>query len=103
MERPAPRGPRGLRSQSHFRRRRRALGARHPQGDFLIGDYDVKMGEIGGAPFYIRGSQYEALKHADIVIDVVPGRGGMFSLDNGRERRFLVRSDMCALPGAPAG
>ena len=46
----------------------------HAQGDFLIGDYDVKMGEIGGAPFYISGSQYEAWKHTDIVIDVVPGR-----------------------------
>jgi uncharacterized protein len=73
----------------------------YPQGEFLIGDYDVKMGEIGGAPFYISGSQYEAWKHTDILIDVVPGRGGMFSLDNGRERRFLVRSDMCALPTAP--
>lgn len=56
-------------------------------------------GEIGGAQFYISGSQYEAWKHTDILIDVVPGRGGVFSLDNGRERRFLVRSDMCALPG----
>jgi hypothetical protein len=50
---------------------------------------------------YISGSQYEAWKHTDIVIDVVPGRGGMFSLDNGREKRFLVRSEMCAIP-APA-
>src|SRR5580693_10354845 len=66
----------------------------YAQGDFLIGDRDVKMGEIGGAPFYISGSQYEAWKHTDIVIDVVPGRGGMFSLDNGREKRFLVRSEM---------
>jgi uncharacterized protein len=32
------------------------------------------------------------------VIDVVPGRGGMFSLDNGREKRFLVRSEMCEIP-----
>ena len=70
----------------------------YPEGDFLIGDYDVKMGEIGGAPFYISGSQYEAWKHTDIVIDVVPGRGGMFSLDNGREKRFLVRSEMCEIP-----
>ena len=59
------------------------------------------MGEIGGAPFYISGSQFEAWKHTDIVIDVVPGRGGMFSLDNGREKRFLVRSEMCEIP-APA-
>ena len=70
----------------------------YAQGDFLIGDYDVKMGEIGGAPFYISGSQYEAWKHTDIVIDVVRGRGGMFSLDNGREKRFLVRSEMCEIP-----
>jgi uncharacterized protein (DUF779 family) len=70
----------------------------YPRGEFLIGDYDVKLGEIGGAPFYISGPQYVAWKHTDIVIDVVRGRGGMFSLDNGRERRFLVRSDMCALP-----
>jgi uncharacterized protein (DUF779 family) len=70
----------------------------YAQGDFLIGDYDVQMGEIGGAPFYISGSQYEAWKHTDIVIDVIPGRGGMFSLDNGREKRFLVRSEMCEIP-----
>ena len=61
-------------------------------GDFIIGDHDVKLGEIGGAPFYISGSQYEVWKHTDLVIDVVPGRGGMFSLDNGREQRFLTRS-----------
>jgi uncharacterized protein len=71
------------------------------QGDFLIGDNDVKLGEIGGAPFYIGRAQYEAWKHTDLVIDVVPGRGGMFSLDNGRERRFLVRSEMCEIAPAP--
>ena len=42
-------------------------------------DYGVKLGDIGGAPFYVSGSQYEAWKHADFIIDVVPGRGGMFS------------------------
>ena len=61
-------------------------------------DSDVKLGEIGGAPFYISGSQYDVWKHTDLIIDVVPGRGGMFSLDNGRERRFLTRSEICALP-----
>ena len=55
------------------------------------------MGEIGGMPFYISGSQFEVWKHTDLIIDVVPGRGGMFSLDNGRERRFLTRSVICAI------
>ena len=70
----------------------------YPAGEFLIGDRDVKMGEIAGMPFYISGSQYEAWKHTDLLIDVVKGRGGMFSLDNGREKRFLTRSTICAPP-----
>lgn len=67
----------------------------YPAGDFLLGDHDVKLGEIAGMPFYISRSQHEAWKHTRLVIDVVAGRGGMFSLDNGRERRFLTRSEIC--------
>lgn len=69
----------------------------YAQGDLLIGDNDVLLGEIGGAPFYIGGDQYEVWKHTNLIIDVVPGRGGMFSLDNGREKRFLTRSEICQI------
>ncbi len=62
------------------------------QGDFIVGDRDVQLGEIGGAPFYISPSQFEYWKHTQLIIDVVPGRGGMFSLENGEGVRFLVRS-----------
>jgi len=62
------------------------------QGDFIIGDRDVRLGDIGGAPFYISASQFEYWKHTQLIIDVVPGRGGMFSLENGEGVRFLVRS-----------
>ena len=70
----------------------------YAQGDLLIGDQDVQLGTIGGMPFYISASQFEVWRHTDLIIDVVKGRGGMFSLDNGRERRFLTRSTVC-LPG----
>lgn len=70
----------------------------YAQNDFLIGDHDVKLGEIGGMPFYISGTQFEVWRHTDLIIDVVKGRGGMFSLDNGREQRFLTRSTICAPP-----
>ena len=70
----------------------------YPQGGFIVGDHDVLLGHIGGAPFYISASQFEAWKHTNLIIDVVPGRGGMFSLDNGREVRFLTRSTVCAIP-----
>lgn len=64
----------------------------YPKGDFHIGASDVKLGEIDGAEVYISGQQFEAWKHTQLIIDVVAGRGGMFSLDNGREKRFLTRS-----------
>lgn len=67
----------------------------YAEGDLIIADHDVLMGEIGGAPFYIGGDQFEAWKHTRLIIDVVDGRGGMFSLDNGRGKRFITRSEMC--------
>ncbi|NGO62638.1 DUF779 domain-containing protein [Rhizobium daejeonense] len=76
----------------------------YPAGEYRVGETDVKLGEIGGVPFYISGSQFEVWKHTQLIIDVVDGRGGMFSLDNGRERRFLTRSrlfsggEACAVP-----
>lgn len=63
-----------------------------PQDDFIVGDQDVQLGEIGGAPFYISRPQFEYWKHTQLIIDVVEGRGGMFSLENGEGVRFLVRS-----------
>ena len=63
-----------------------------PLGDFLIGDNDVHLGDIGGVPFYISESQYEYWCHTQLIIDVVPGRGGMFSLEGPEGLRFLTRS-----------
>ncbi len=70
----------------------------YPRGDFIVGDKDVLLGNLGDTPVYISASQFEAWKHTDLIIDVVPGRGGMFSLDNGREKRFLTRSRICKVP-----
>jgi uncharacterized protein (DUF779 family) len=64
----------------------------YPQDDFIVGERDVELGEIGGAPVYISQSQFAVWRHTQLIIDVVAGRGGMFSLDNGTEQRFLTRS-----------
>jgi hypothetical protein len=63
-----------------------------PLGEFIVGDNDVHLGDIGDAPFYISESQYEYWCHTQLIIDVVPGRGGMFSLEGPTGRRFLTRS-----------
>ncbi|MEL6548823.1 MAG: DUF779 domain-containing protein [Pseudomonadota bacterium] len=64
----------------------------YPVGDFRTGASDVKLGEIDGAEVWISGPQFEAWKHTQLILDVVEGRGGMFSLDNGTGKRFLTRS-----------
>lgn len=68
----------------------------YPAGEFRVGAGDVLLGHVGKAPFYIGALQAEAWGDLDLLLDAVPGRGGMFSLDNGRERRFLIRSGACA-------
>ncbi len=64
----------------------------YPLGEFLVGDSDVQLGEIGGAPFYMSKPQFEYWKHTQLTVDVVPGRGGMFSLEGPEGVRFLIRS-----------
>ena len=65
----------------------------YQRGEFLVGDSDVLLATLGGeTPFYMSRSQFEYWKHTQIVLDVVPGRGGMFSLEGPEGVRFLVRS-----------
>lgn len=64
----------------------------YPAGEFLVGDSDVLLGSVHGAEFYISKPQFEYWKHTQLILDVVPGRGGMFSLENGEGVRFLIRS-----------
>ena len=63
-----------------------------PRGEFPLGDSDVQLGEVGGAPFYMSKSQFQYWKHTPLTVDVVPGRGGMFSLEGPEGLRFLIRS-----------
>ncbi|MDE2262966.1 MAG: DUF779 domain-containing protein [Gammaproteobacteria bacterium] len=63
-----------------------------PRGELLIGEQDVLLGEIGGQPFYIGAAQFDYWKHTHLIIDVVDGRGGMFSLEGPLGLRFLTRS-----------
>ena len=61
-------------------------------GDFIIGEQDRLLGHIGGMPFYMSASQFEYWEHTQLIIDVVPGRGGMFSIEGSTGQRFLTRS-----------
>ena len=61
-------------------------------GEITIGAGDESLGDIGGCPFYIGKSQYEYWKHTQLIIDVIDGHGGTFSLEGPEGKAFHTRS-----------
>ncbi|OQQ33401.1 hypothetical protein A6411_04090 [Prescottella equi] len=93
-----------------------------PMGEFTVGDRDVLLGvfdlslgvgQVGVArpedddavPLWISGPQFDAWKHTQLVLDVVPGRGAGFSLEAPEGVRLLSRgrvfdaAELAALEG----
>ena len=68
----------------------------YPRPEFRVGSRDVHLGDLptarGTTPFYISGPQYAYWKHTHLTVDIVPGRGGGFSVEAPRGVRFLIRS-----------
>ncbi len=60
--------------------------------DLTIGAHDVHLGNVGDLPFYISASQYETWKHTQLILDVIDGTGGTFSLEGGTGKAFHTRS-----------
>ncbi len=63
-----------------------------PRNEFRVGSRDKYLGLIGTHPFFIADDQFSYWEHTHLIIDVVPGRGGMFSLEGPSGKRFLTRS-----------
>ena len=61
-------------------------------GELTIGAGDIHLGAIGGCPFYIGKAQYEYWKHTQLIIDVIDGHGGTFSLEGPEGKAFHTRS-----------
>ena len=61
-------------------------------GELTIGQGDVYLGQIGDCPFYIGKAQYEYWRHTQLIIDVIEGHGGTFSLEGPEGKAFHTRS-----------
>src|SRR5450755_1000901 len=66
-----------------------------PVGEFLIGDIDVLLGEIGGCPFYIDRRLDQAWHQEQFLLDVAPGEPEDFSLPAGENLHFVTPSPTC--------
>lgn len=61
-------------------------------GEFIIGDHDVLLGDVGGCPYYIDHRQYEMWKHTQLILDVGEGDPEGFSLGAGENKHFIIHS-----------
>lgn len=63
--------------------------------DLTVGAQDVLLGHVGPAgdvPFYIGKAQYAYWQHTQLILDVIDGQGGTFSLEGSTGRAFHTRS-----------
>jgi len=64
-------------------------------GDLTIGPQDVLLGYVGtqhDVPFYISKLQYESWQYSQLILDVIDGQGGTFSLEGHTGKAFHTRS-----------
>ena len=61
-------------------------------GELPPGPYDLRLGEIGGAPFYIDSEQHERWGAPRFHIDVAPGAAEGFSLEGLEGVHFVSRT-----------
>ncbi|WP_241779711.1 DUF779 domain-containing protein [Streptomyces natalensis] len=70
----------------------------YPAGEFRTGASDVLLArlKVPGVPepvgFWMSAEQFARWRHTHLTVDVVPGRGGGFSLEAPEGVRFLIRS-----------
>jgi hypothetical protein len=70
----------------------------YAEGEFRTGASDTLLAalRIEGVPepvtFWMSLVQFERWRHTHLTVDVVPGRGGGFSLEAPEGMRFLIRS-----------
>lgn len=61
-------------------------------GEITMGAGDVYLGHLAGCPFYIGKAQYAYWRHTQLIIDVIEGHGGTFSLEGPEGKAFHTRS-----------
>ncbi len=61
-------------------------------GELPVSPHDLRLGEIGGAGFYIDREQYERWGEPRFLIDVSPGAAEGFSLEGLIDVHFVTRT-----------
>ena len=69
-------------------------------GQFLVGPNDLRLGQVGGVPFYIDDDQYERWNRPAFEFDAADGAAEGFSLEGLHGIHFFTRTPACPTPNA---
>lgn len=64
----------------------------YQEGELILGDQDVLMGQVAGCNFYMSAFQFKYWQHTQLELDVIKGRGASFSLEIPLGLRFVIKS-----------
>lgn len=64
----------------------------YAQGEFKLSPHDVYLGEVGGAPYHMGHRDFEFWQNSHLIVDVVDGMSGTFTLDGPEGKSFICRS-----------
>ena len=62
------------------------------EGELVLGQRDLLLGEVGGAAVYIDRDQFARWNAPDVLIDASPGPAEGFSLDSLEDAHLILRS-----------
>jgi len=62
------------------------------RAELLPDEDDMKIGEIGGAPFYVNAQLYARSGRPSCVVDVAPGAAGALALEGLEDVHFVIRT-----------
>jgi uncharacterized protein len=68
------------------------------EGELPLGPDDMRLGEIGGAPFYIDAALYESWGRPQLTVEVSPGATDSFSLEGRDGIHFVTLTGSCPTP-----
>jgi uncharacterized protein len=60
-------------------------------GEMMLTSDDLLLGRIDGVPFHASRAQCEYLQGMELTLDLAPGAGGTFSLEDGSGQHFVAR------------
>jgi uncharacterized protein len=65
------------------------------EGELPLGPDEMRLGEIGGAPFYIDTQLYERWGRPQLTVEVSPGASDSFSLEGVEGVHFVTVTGSC--------